>query len=414
MSQDITLHAPGRGLPVAPEDLWGQPQNGNALGSYQPQNGAPQPQPLKKLQRLLRGRMILALCLSAVGALGGAYAGYKSQVPLYAGETQVEILPVLPSLNVMDKAQPYFTQTLKNESLRIPSDRVITAALQRPEWLNAGGHKYNKDYVAVFQNNLTVTLAKDSSMIQIAFQSENPKLAAGGANAILGAYVEMKSSATGDSQTQKLKVANQELEEAQRQKHDLTEQMLAKTKDYGTTDLTQLLTDMQQQRQHEDFDVSMSELALKDAQAVMPDAKGNRNVSPLTPPEIAQFDPQMRLLLDAMEQKTDALRQAKAFFGPKNPAVVKAQTELELAVNNVNDYTARANKRFLGETPGTPQNGSAMIPITQASIDAQAKSLTNHKVALADLTDKITKLGAINQSVQELMEQSKRMDEKIK
>jgi len=128
MSQDITLY-PQRNLPAAPEDLWGQP-NGNALGAYQPQN---QPQPLKKLNRLLRGRWLLALILSAAGAAAGAVIGFKSQVPLYAGQTAVEIKPIIGNLAVLDKAIPYFQQTVKNESLRIPSDRVISAALQRTE-----------------------------------------------------------------------------------------------------------------------------------------------------------------------------------------------------------------------------------------------------------------------------------------
>jgi len=118
MSQDIQLY-PQRNLPANAEDLWGQSHQTTALGSYQPQNG--QPQPLKKLHRLLRGRWLLALCLSTAGAIGGAMAGYKSQVPLYAGQTQIEIQPVIRTVNLIDKATPYFMQSLKNESLRIPS-----------------------------------------------------------------------------------------------------------------------------------------------------------------------------------------------------------------------------------------------------------------------------------------------------
>src|SRR2546421_5667603 len=215
---DITLYPP-RNLPASPEDIWGQSQN-TALGAYQPQNGQQQPQPLKKLNRLLRGRWLLALTLSAAGAVGGAMAGFKSQVPLYAGVTQVEIRPGQMTVQLIDKAQPYFTQMLKNESLRIPNERVISAALQRPEWTSAGGHKYTKDYVAVFQNNLTVVLMKDSAMIQIAFQSDNPKLAAAGANAVMKAYEAIKiGDGTGDQQI-KLDKAQQQLADAQRAKHD--------------------------------------------------------------------------------------------------------------------------------------------------------------------------------------------------
>jgi len=245
---DITLYPP-RNLPASPEDIWGGSQN-TALGAYQPQNGQPQPQPLKKLNRLLRGRWLLALTLSAAGAVGGAMAGFKSQVPLYAGITQIEIRPGYMSSGLVDKAQPYFMQMLKNESLRIPSDRVITAALQRPEWLSAGGHKYTKDYVAVFQNNLTVVLMKDSAMIQIAFQSDNPKLAAAGANAVMNAYAAIKANdGTSDIQA-KLERNQQQLTDAQRAKHDAVDQMNSLTREYGTTELGPLLSTMQQQRQN--------------------------------------------------------------------------------------------------------------------------------------------------------------------
>src|SRR5207237_2459456 len=128
--------------------------------------------------------------------------------PLFAGTATVEIRPVIKTLSVMEKAMPYFTQTLKNESLRIPSDRVISAALQRPEWLNAGGHKYTKDYVAVFQNNLLVNLAKDSSMIQIVFQNEKPRLAAAGANAVMRAYEQIKINDGSNSQNDRLRLAD--------------------------------------------------------------------------------------------------------------------------------------------------------------------------------------------------------------
>src|SRR3954470_17422493 len=117
MSQDITLYPP-RNLPASPEDIWGQSQS-TGLGAYQPQNGQNQPQPLKKLNRLLRGRWLLALILSAAGAAAGAVVGFKSQVPLFAGQSAVEIRPIIGNLAVLDKAIPYFQQTVKNESLRI-------------------------------------------------------------------------------------------------------------------------------------------------------------------------------------------------------------------------------------------------------------------------------------------------------
>ena len=91
MSQDITQYAQ-RNLPAAPEDLWGQPQP-NGPGHYQPQNGQPQPPPLKKLNRLLRGRWLLAICLSAAGAVGGAMAGSRASFRSTPGRRQSKSSP---------------------------------------------------------------------------------------------------------------------------------------------------------------------------------------------------------------------------------------------------------------------------------------------------------------------------------
>lgn len=410
---DITLYPP-RNLPASPEDIWGGSQN-TALGAYQPQNGA-QPQPLKKLNRLLRGRWLLALTLSAAGAVGGAMAGFKSQVPLYAGITQVEIKPGIMTTNLIDKAQPYFMQMLKNESLRIPGDRVISAALQRPEWTAAGGHKYTKDYVAVFQNNLTVVLMKDSAMIQITFQSENPKLAAAGANAVMRAYEAIKIGDGMGNQQVKLDKAQQKLADAQRAKHDAVEQMNALTKEYGTTELGPLLATMQQQRQKYDLDLQGEELALKNAQAVVPDSKtGNRAVAALTPEEIAQFDPIMRGLLDAMQKATDDVLKAKANYGPNHPAIARAELAQKTAVDAVNLHLADANKRYLGTAVGGQTgSNSGVVAVTPDFLRLQAQRVANYTEEVTKLSGDITKLGAINQQVQDLLEQTKKADDKIK
>lgn len=409
MSQDITLFPP-RNLPAAPEDLWGQPQQ-NAMGPYQPQNA--QPQPLKKLNRLLRGRWLLAILLSAAGAVGGAMAGYKSQIPLYAGQTAVEIRPIIGNLAVLDKAIPYFQQAVKNESLRIPSDRVISAALQRPEWTTAGGYKYTKDRVSIFQTNLTVTLAKDSSMIQIAFQNENPKVAAAGANAVMKAFEAIKQDDGMTGQQKKLLEAQRALDDFQRQKRDTEQQIAELTKDYGTAELGPQLHEMMSRKEKLEFDLNMEELALSNAQAVAPDAKGTRKVAPMSPKELAQFDPQMRQLIEDMQKKADALERAKAFFGPKNPAIAIAQTELEVSVKAVNDYAVKANGDTYGVRPGDSSNNNGLIAVTPQTIEAARTRVSNFKDALGKVQARINDIGKINQQVVLLQQTFKRADDKI-
>ena len=208
-------------------------------------------------------------------------AGFKSQLPLYAGQTSIEVQPVIRTTSLIDKVTPYFNQALKNEALRIPSDRVISEALKRPEWLKAGGHKYTPDNVAAFQNNLMVNLVKDSSMVQIIFENENPKRAAAGANALMNAYVAIRENDSGGAQQQKMLEAQRNLEKAQQEKRESEDQIDALTKDIGTSDLGPQLAEMMKEREELQFKLNMEQLALKNAQSAMPDAKGNRSVTPL-------------------------------------------------------------------------------------------------------------------------------------
>ncbi len=413
MSQDITLYPP-RNLPASAEDLWGQSQPSSALGHYQPQN-AQQPQPLKKLNRLLRGRWLLAICLSAAGAVGGAMAGFKSQLPLYAGQTSIEVQPVIRTTSLIDKVTPYFNQALKNEALRIPSDRVISEALKRPEWLKAGGYKSTPDNVAAFQNNLVVNLVKDSSMVQIIFENESPKRAAAGANALMNAYVAIRENDSGGAQQQKMLEAQRNLEKAQQEKREAEDQIDALTKDIGTSDLGPQLAEMMKEREELQFKLSMEQLAAEERTEHLPDAKGKFSVTPLTVEEIGQFDAQMRGLIDARQKMKDALDRANAYFGPKNPAVAHAQMDYDNSDKQVRDYLTKANTQYLALMPGS-QNTSAnggLVTVTPAFVNGQQTLVANYTAALASLQDRMSAVGKISTQVTQLLQQEKRADDKV-
>jgi len=145
---------------------------------------------------------------------------------------------------------------------------------------------------------------------------------------------------------------------------------------------------------------------------VVPDAKGNRVVSKLTPDDIAQFDPRMRGLLDNMQKATDAVAKAKLAYGPNHPAIAHAQLDQQAAVDAVNNYMLEANKRYLGMAAGATQNGTSVV--TEEFLRLQAQRVENYKKQIAQLGDDITKLGKVNQQVQDLLETTKRADDKIK
>ncbi|MGC4031235.1 MAG: hypothetical protein QM754_05745 [Tepidisphaeraceae bacterium] len=80
MSNLTTHMSHQRNVPPGAMDVWNQGQGvGTALAVPNPAQ-QPQPQsPVALVQRLLRGRVALAVVLAGVGAIIGGAAGYMSQ-----------------------------------------------------------------------------------------------------------------------------------------------------------------------------------------------------------------------------------------------------------------------------------------------------------------------------------------------
>ena len=111
-SRDIQLYAtPGNpgSLPAAPDELF-HGAGTTALGAHTGFTGAPPPpSPLKKIQRLLRGREKLAIFLGLTCAIIGGCVGWLSQRPQFVSKGVVWIKPIIPRLLDSDKVMPFYT-----------------------------------------------------------------------------------------------------------------------------------------------------------------------------------------------------------------------------------------------------------------------------------------------------------------
>src|SRR2546430_1188157 len=129
MSHDIQLfNTPN--LPALGED----PLHSMALGAAL----APPPSPMRKVQRLLRGRYLLAVVLALLCGLIGAAWGWKSQNPKFSSDGIIWIKPVIPAITSNDKTIPFYDRFVQSQVNLIPSGRVLDRAIQRPEWKETG------------------------------------------------------------------------------------------------------------------------------------------------------------------------------------------------------------------------------------------------------------------------------------
>ena len=258
-----------------------------------------------------------------------------------------------------------------------------------------------------------MTLAKDSSMIQITYQDPRPKLAAAGANSVMNAYIAIRQSDTGGQQQMKMAEAQRQLDKAQQDRHALEDQINDLTKDVGSTDLAPQLTEIMKHRETVEFDMNMEELALKTAKAALPDAKGNRTAPAMSAQDMAQFDSTMKGMLDAQQKAHEKLDLLLARLGPMNPQVANAQLDADQADKNAKAYAAQQSARYLTTEMAPTGSTDGLHVITPAYITAQENKVASYHKILEDLQTKITSLGQINQKVQQLVTQEKRADEQI-
>src|SRR5687768_235969 len=111
MSRDIQVFQPQQHLPASPDDLLGSSALA-AANAAAPSQGSP----LKKLQRLLRGREKWAITLGICFAIAGAIAGWVSQKPQWISNGVLWIKPNIPSLQLSDRVMPFYTYYVQSQT----------------------------------------------------------------------------------------------------------------------------------------------------------------------------------------------------------------------------------------------------------------------------------------------------------
>ena len=119
MSHDIQLYS-NPNLPAAPDDPWAH--GSTALGPAGTQHH--QASPIRKVQRLLRGRYHWAVILAVLGAFFGGYYGWSSQKQKWSSDGIVCIKPVIPSISGSERTVPVYDKFVQSQVNVISSERV--------------------------------------------------------------------------------------------------------------------------------------------------------------------------------------------------------------------------------------------------------------------------------------------------
>jgi hypothetical protein len=199
MSRDMQLYGQpssyGSNLPVAQDEFAHQT---TALGM--PGAGGntapPPPSPMKKIQRLLRGREKLAITLGLCGAIVGGLVGWFSQKPQWISSGTVWIRPIIPRLLDSDKVMPFYTQYIQSQCAILVGPRVLDRAVQSNDW-KATGLPSNSDMAALLKQNLDVSSPKNSQHIMVTYTDERLEVAHAAVRSVIHAYESIYSDANG-------------------------------------------------------------------------------------------------------------------------------------------------------------------------------------------------------------------------
>ncbi len=356
MSRDITLFNQSN-LPATQEEMLAS----TALAM--PGAGAaanPNQSPMKKLQRLLRGREKLAITLGLCGALIGGAVGWLSQKPQWISNGVVWIRPIIPSLLQSEKVMPFYSYYVQSQTAILTSPQVLQRAVQSDDW-KATGLPGDSDQMATLKQNLDVTYAKNSQHILIDYIDPRPDVAQAAVKSVIKAYSSMYSDANGQEMTYKLKQIELKKDELERANIGFQAQIHGLTEKYGSDDLKVMYEESNRRLFNLNEELRKTKLTLESAQASMP--KDGEKVDPtkaLSVDQIAAMDVTMREYLKTRDAMAFNLARLARNVGANNRYYIDAKADLDLQNERIEQYAANFRQQFI---PGQVFNFDNLVAV---------------------------------------------------
>jgi capsular exopolysaccharide synthesis family protein len=372
MSRDIQLYAtPGNpnALPAAPDDLFHS--GTTALGAHTGGFGghaAPAPSPLKKIQRLLRGREKLAIFLGLTCAIIGGAAGWLTQRPQFVSKGVVWIRPIIPRLLDSDKVMPFYTFYVQSQTAIITGPKVIERAVQSNEWKSTGMSS-GPDGQALLMQNLDVDYPKNSQHIMVSCTDDRSDIAQAAVRSVVHAYESLYSDANGADSQKRLDQIEGKRNELEGNIRGLEAQKRALVDAHGSDDLSVLynesmkhLIQLKDQVRNVQTKLDAAKAGMAAQQAAADPAKG------MTIDQIAAMDPTMKEYLRLLDQYQMRFEQLKRNLGPGTRIYQDAADDIRIQQQRINAYADSFRKQFVGPKILIPETG-AVINLTKEMLD---------------------------------------------
>ena len=333
--------------------------------------------PLERVKRLLRGRILLAAALTTVGGLVGATLGYASAQPKYAAVGSVEVKPVIPGFGEESQGWPDYQSYMRSEARRIDdgTDLAIAALAQDEAWrgVDKPSPQGLKKWIEVDRNNRDY-------YTDVQAEATRPEQAIAAVRAMLRAYKADFEAQQRETEDAVIGAQKRELTKIDREIAGLDGQIADLAEKYGgAEDLSDTHERLRQQVEDAREQLDAVERALAKA-GDLRDAAAN-----LTVPELAEGDDRLRAMIEEEAKMLAIYRRERLSGGERLPAVRRMAEQVRDQRAAILRRAEVARGRYFGRMPDPTTDDQRPVEVTRdliASLEAQKARLGEQLAAL--------------------------------
>lgn len=360
--------------------------------------GQPEPTPLRRIHRLLRGRYGLAAVLATIGAACGVAAGILLPKAAWESVGIVQMRPLTPG-PVEDRLKPLYDRVVQDVIVTLHTERVIKRAMQNPGWKQM--RPYAGDYpppeqITEFTKNLQIrSMPFAPDMIQVIYadsKKDGKDVAQVAVRSVIDSYQEIWESSDSQDLSKRIQLLQADIAHEQNQIDEDRRQIALQTKDIGDAANEQPLLISQQERLlalKQQLKVYQHNLDL--AKTDLENRKMGIKGTDASPDDIARYDIGMASRVQALIQAQNNLHvmQSDGKYGKEYPQVRAAETMVSTCQKNVDDYAADFNSRFFLQTKADG-SGVSVVPKDTSMMQEAIKLLQK------DIEQATTEIDGIN------------------
>ena len=402
------------GVPNGAMDVWSNGQPGQQQLSFPSPQSAHAPvhtSPAQLVQRLLRGRVLLAIVLAGIGAIIGGVAGFMSQAPTYSATGLIQINPNIPAVEG-DKTFPYYMQFMTSQALLIASPQVINNVPKYDPWKKDVGN--NPDALGDLAGNIKTSYVKGSFNIGIQYEAASPKLAADGVYSVIQAYKEIFKNQAGSGMVAKLK----ELED--RARDNIADRDAAQagidaiTAKYGASDLLGLVKAAEDKKNSIDHELSGYKNNLQTAKDAISANKGE----PIAVEDLGQINPKLSDMIAQYNTDVVALQQKEANFGKNNPQVRALGLGIQAEKAAIDAYADQLRKETLAIIPDFVKGGFMQVTrgnlsVLQTRVQTLSQDLAAAEKDRASLATDAGKVATLTTTIRNCTEKAQKQEDQL-